>query len=220
MTHRPDQVARAIHDACRPHMAFASWCVNAAAVARLVYRELGEQSWPVQVTVIHMNRPYREHVEAGRPESELTPWDEAQPGDPYCTWASAMTPAEARVSPWQLDANRRAGRPGLPGHVLTWVPSWSSYIDPSADQFHRPEHGILLEPCAWRYITKPERPGAFDRDDGGLTAIVPTRLRGFVDSGAWMHRDDDVTRELARLSLALLTNPPNGGREADVSRGY
>lgn len=217
----PTDVAVAIHDAAAYLMADASWCVNAAAIATHVLRGLGEKSWPVQATVLHMNAPYVERVSAGESEDSFPAWHEAGPGDPYCVWARSMTSAAARLDPEQIATARRRGRDGLAGHVVTWVPAWASYIDPSADQFTKPEHGIELEPTAWQGANEPPAESHYERPDGGLSIIVPTTMRGFATSPAWTRRGDDHTRQLARRALELLgANPPSGGNTPGASRGY
>lgn len=198
-------LARALYDACRPRMREEGFCINAAAVARLVLRELHVKSWPVQCTVIHANRAYAEHVAAGRPEAELGPWWEATGDDPYCTWAQAEVEWKARSSPHQIEASARAGHQGLPGHVVTWVPSWHGYLDPTAGQFTRPEHGIELEPCFWPDALPPPVIGEWRREDGGTTVIWPTELRGYAHAGAWLLRNDSINVDLARQTLEAIS---------------
>lgn len=217
----PTNVAVAIHDAAAYLMAEPSWCVNAAAIATHVLRGLGEKSWPVQCTVLHMNVPYVERVEAGESEESFPAWRDAVPGDPYCVWARAMPREQSRLDPEQIDAARRRGREGLAGHVVTWVPAWTSYIDPSAGQFAKPVHGIELGPTAWQGAYEPPAESFWERPDGGLSIIRPTALRGFTTTPAWARRGDDHTRQLAREALnALRANPPSGGNTSGVPRGY
>lgn len=214
MSHDPDSVVAAIHDAAAHRLRDPSWCVNAAAIATHVMRELGERSWPVQCTVLHMNAQYAERVEAGEREEDFPRWSEAKPGDPYCVWAQAMTRDTARRNEAQRAHAARIGRDSLPGHVVTWVPAWAAYLDPSADQFHKPAHGIELEPLAWRGANEPPAETHWLRPDGGRSIIVPTQHRGFATALAWTRRGDDQTRALAQEALRLLrNNPPNGGRE-------
>lgn len=191
-----EQVVEAVHDACRPEMATDRWCINAAAITRLVLRELRVPGWPVQCTIEHMNAAYAEHVRSGRSEAELPNYWDAKPGEPYAIWAQAVTQARASAMPWQA-------QDGLPGHVVTWVPLWGCYLDPSADQFSRPAYGIELGPCCWQAKPPPE-PAQYLRDDGGVTILLPTRLRGFTSAGAWRHRNDRTTRQLAGAALELL----------------
>lgn len=210
--HLPTDVACAIYDASQHLMADRSWCINAAAIATHVLRALGVKGWPVQCTVLHANAAYATIM--GTPaEESLPPWWEAEPGDPYCVWAQAMTQTKARTDASQLDANARSGHEGLPGHVLTWVPEWRAWLDPSAEQFTKREHGILLAPCAWPDAQGPPRGDSWKRPDDGLTGIMPTSVRGFATTRAWARRGDDHTRMLAREALRLLReNHPNGGR--------
>lgn len=211
-----ERVAAAIHEAAAHRMGDASWCINAAAIATHVLRALGQKSWPVQCTVLHMNATYADGVARGMDEATFTPWSEAEPGDPYCVWAQSMTRSAARLDEAQRAHAQRVGRDGLAGHVVTYVPGWTAYIDPSAGQFTKPAHSIELGPCAWQGAPAPPEVGHWQRLDGGLSVILPTPLRVFAASPAWTRRGDDDTRRLARRALELLAKDhPDGGRSSD-----
>jgi hypothetical protein len=199
-----EKIAEAVYEACRPWMREEAFCINAAAVTRLVLPAYDVQSWPVQVTALHANEAYYRYVEEGGDEALLPAYWDAEPGDPYCVWARAEPTWKARTSADQLDADRRRGRPGLPGHVVTWVPAWSCYLDPTAGQFSRPERGIELGPTVWDAEAPPPVPSQWLRRDGGVSVIYPTDLKGYAHSGAWRHRNDSTTRQLAADAEEML----------------
>lgn len=181
------EVALSVHEHARPAMVSESWCVNAAALVRDVMREIGIPSYAKCCDVSHMNAAYvalgHEH------EPDLFP-DCPFPAEGDGSQPFIMT-ARAHGQPEREYDIAPKDHPGgnLDGHVLTYVPDWSAWIDPSAPQFDRPQHRVLFPaPVAW--LDSPPEGRCYARDDGGMTAILPTESRRFHNSSAWRTRND------------------------------
>lgn len=206
----PKQVSTAIWAVSRPLMQTDRWCVNAASICRAVLRELRVPSWPVHAEVMHLNAAYAEALREQTGEQpdgyEARPvW----PGQtPYMTYARLDV-----ISSNDVGAAENAASPdGLAGHVLTFVPAWRCYLDPSGHQFTREPHGIVIPPGhAWEGIEAPA-PRAWQRPDGGVTAIEPTGLKRFKNAPGWQVKPYHalLTREVMALLKLPLSGDTNG----------
>jgi len=185
------QVSTATWAVARPLMQTDRWCVNAAAITKLVLAQLGVKSYPVHAEVMHLNAAAAHGADGSRP---LPPADSA---DPYMVYARLDNLGADDIG--AEDANSPEG---LAGHVLTFVPEWRCYLDPSGHQFTRPDWSIVVPVGAvWHSAPEPPAPAVWERPDGGVSVIEPTRSRRFVHAAGWKRRDyhDVMAREIVRL---------------------
>jgi hypothetical protein len=194
----PREVSTAIWAVARPLMATDRWCVNAARLCKEVLRELAVPSYPVHAEVIHLNAAAAEQVRppGSPPPDGYTPPVLDPDQQPYMIYARLSV-----ISRGDIGAEDSSSPDGLPGHVLTYVPSWRCYLDPSAHQFARPEHGVELPPGhVWGGLERVREHG-WQRPDGGVSTISPTGLRRFTLAPGWQPKPYHalVAREVIRL---------------------
>jgi len=191
MTDLSAEVSMATWAVARPFMATDRWCVNAASITKRVLDHLGVKSFPVHAEVMHLNEAYARHAEPSRP---LPPADSP---DPYMVYARLEL-----IGVSDIEVEDASSPEGLPGHVITYVPAWRAYLDPSGHQFNRPDHGIVIPfGAVWHLAPAPPAPGVWERPDGGVSIIEPTGSRRFVHAPGWQRRDyhDAMAREIVRL---------------------
>jgi hypothetical protein len=198
----PERVSTAVHAVARPLMETDRWCINAASITRMVLHALGVKSYPVHAEVMHLNARYALAV---APE-DYEPDQAFPPGGhpPWMTYAR-LTPIGAD----DIGAENTGSPTGLDGHVLTYAPAWRAYLDPSGNQFSRPERGIVIPPGqVWPDTPPPPAQAVYQRGDLGISIIEPTGLRGFINASGWRRKDYHV--DLTREILALLNLPHSG----------
>lgn len=159
-------LAAAVYRHGRPLCMTDAWCILAAALTRDALAELGIESTPLEVSMIFYNAQMVECIRTGR-QPDLTD--------------------DSPTAPWSVGAEATPDSIA-PAHVVTWVPAWSAYIDPSAHQFARPFRGIDVGPAAWLDAEPPPEWGEWEHDDGGRTIIRPTTYDHFRRTRNWRDR--------------------------------
>lgn len=192
-------VAEKIHEHARPSMIDDHWCINAAAITRDVLRELGVTSYAVAADAIHMNAAYV-HAMKEVERTGVVPADPPEGQLPYLVAARV----DGDFDGFNVKGPEPKGQP-FNGHVITFVPAWVCYLDPSADQFARPDQGIELTPGAWTDANEPFESSMWSRLDGGWSIITPKRSRSFVNTPAWSRRGDPDQRALVQRIVDSVT---------------
>jgi hypothetical protein len=163
------------------------WCVNAAALCRFTLQRLAVKSYPVHAEVMHLNAAATEHLRMTTHEAPAGYRPPLVPDgqEPFMIYARLSV-----VAPDDIGAEDSSSPDGLAGHLLTYVPTWGAYLDPSAHQFTRGEHGVELPPGhVWHGVPDPPPDQSWQRPDGGVSAITPTGLRRFRHAPGWQRRD-------------------------------
>jgi hypothetical protein len=196
MEHDPNRLAALIHEHARPMMVDDHWCINAAAITRDVLRVLDVPGFAVHADAIHMNAAYAAALAESDPTFSL-PGYNPEPPEGQVPYLGAAR-CDGDFEDFNVQGPEPVGKP-FNGHVLIYVPGWRAYIDPSADQFARPQHAIEIEPCAWTDAENlPLDGSAWVRSDGGVSIIQPRRGRSFVNSTAWQRRGDPFQANVVR----------------------
>lgn len=176
-------------------------CVLAARVAVDVLRYFGNRARMLPVHVIAFNAAAHQAVVDGVPEHQWPPeahnvGTKAADGTPNLYedgWWGHMVVLADRVP--------RAGR-GDPAGML---------LDPALDQLARPEHEILLTPCAFLVpgdvtLDGPDPdPVGMPLPDGGLVLYQQTTNRDWRNGGDWRRTHDTaaITGDAIRAVRSL-----------------
>jgi hypothetical protein len=163
-------------------------CIAAARVTCDALRELGTPAHPMVVRTSYFNRKMvelaGEYGGLGNVPAELLESFRGADASPETPWVVQIN---------DVDDGERAREGRYPGHVVTWAGVLGQLIDPTFDQFARPERGMPAEPSAFRVedarVRAGEKPGVWTHPNGCVVVIElqPAR-RDFSWSPDWSDR--------------------------------